>query len=163
MLPNSAPQASEVLQNVAATIAVDDGILYARTDSSETWVLGETAMRWRGANGTEEAYARDAGTTKRAADGTITRHPETTMVPNELFRVGGMLERATDVGLEETDDMYVLRWREHPGALTLYVDKETYAPLRFVDRSPQNTFDETIREFKVLPDTPANRRLLALQ
>ena len=40
------------------------------------------------------------------------------MVPNEIFRARGLLERAKNVGLEETDDAYVLRWRENPARRT---------------------------------------------
>ena len=101
------------------------------------------------------------------------------MVPNEIFRARGLLERAKNVGLEETDDAYVLRWREQSGPphwptieMTMWVDKETYAPLRFTDHSfgkdaegkPfDQTYAEDIVEFETLPDTPENRRLLALQ
>ena len=56
--------------------------------------------------------------------------------------------------------------------MTMWIDKETYEPLRFVDHSfgkdaegkPfDQTYTEDIVEFETLPDTPANRRLLALQ
>ena len=55
--------------------------------------------------------------------------------------------------------------------MTLWVDKETYAPLRFSDHSwgkavdgkPfDTTYTENVVEFKTLPDTPENRRLLEL-
>jgi hypothetical protein len=51
------------------------------------------------------------------------------------------------------------------------VNKETYAPMRFIDHSSGNDyrgkpFDETyievIDEYKVLEDTPENRQLLEL-
>ena len=55
---------------------------------------------------------------------------------------------------------------------TLWVDKETYAPLRFTDHSSGNdykgkpfdqTYIEDILEYKVLDDTPENRQLLELK
>ena len=55
--------------------------------------------------------------------------------------------------------------------MTLWVDRETYVPLRFADHSygrdvENKPFDETTTEtvsaFERLPDTPENRRLLQL-
>jgi hypothetical protein len=55
--------------------------------------------------------------------------------------------------------------------MTMWIDKETYAPLRFSDHSVgkdaygkplDHTYVEEIVEFKTLPDTPENRRLLEL-
>jgi hypothetical protein len=166
VLPNSAPQASEVLEQAVKAIDVDGGILYARSTTNygarEVWVRGEEAMRFKQTGGVEEVYARGEGVTVRDAAGQITRRPESQMVPTEIFRVGGLLERARDVGLEETDSAYVLRWYEHPARMTLWVDKKTYAPLRFEDRSARSLYTERILEFERLPDTPENRRLLEL-
>ena len=55
--------------------------------------------------------------------------------------------------------------------MTMWIDKETYAPMRFTDHSwgkaadgkPfDQTYTEEIVDFQTLPDTPENRRLLAL-
>jgi len=55
--------------------------------------------------------------------------------------------------------------------LSLWVDSETYAPLRYTDHSwgldasgkPfDQTYFETVQEFKKLPDTRENRELLEL-
>jgi hypothetical protein len=108
------------------------------------------------------------------------------MVPNEVFRARGLLESARagkDVKLEDEATVngrpaYVLRWNEKSGPphwptieMTMWVDKETYAPLRFSDHSwgkaadgkPfDTTYTEDVVEFMTLPDTPENRRLLEL-
>jgi outer membrane lipoprotein-sorting protein len=193
ILPNAAPQASEVLERAVQAVEVDDGgILYARSDvrwgptgeapagtqSRQVWVQGDTAMRWLEDGGNEEVYAKGEGTTRRSPDGKVRTEPDMQMVPNEIFRARGLLERARNVGLEETDAAYVLRWREKSGPphfptieMTMWIDKETYEPLRFTDHSfgraaDGKPFDETyteeIREFETLPDTPENRRLLEL-
>ena len=56
--------------------------------------------------------------------------------------------------------------------MTLWLDKETYAPLRFSDHSwgkavdgkPfDTTYTENVVEFKTLPDTPENRKQLGAQ
>ncbi|MDA0135932.1 hypothetical protein [Solirubrobacter deserti] len=193
VLPTSAPQATEVLEHAVNAVEVDGGgILYARskaqwgptdapptgTQSRQVWVQGGTAMRWLEDGGNEEVYRQGEGTTRRDPAGKVTEHPEMQMVPTEIFRVQGLLDRARNVGLEETDDAYVLRWNEKSGPphwprieMTLWVDKDTYAPLRFTDHSwgkdvkgePfDHTYREEILEFKTLPDTPENRRLLQL-
>jgi hypothetical protein len=54
--------------------------------------------------------------------------------------------------------------------MTLWIDRETYAPLRFTDHGEgrnadgpyDTTFTETVLRFERLPDTPANRRLLEM-
>lgn len=199
VLPSSAPQASEVLRHAVNAVAVDDdGILYARshvqwgptdgppndTQSRQVWVQGDTAMRWLEDGGNEEVFRKGEGTTRRTADGKVTSHPEMTMVPTEVFRAGGLLRKAqagSNVRLEEGEldgrEVYILRWNEPSGPphhpkieMTMWIDRETYAPLRFTDHSwgrdvegkPfDHTYVERIEEFKQLPDTPENRQLLA--
>src|SRR4051812_30059102 len=206
VLPTSAPQASEILQRATDAIAVDDGILYARSHaqigptggtpswsgSRQVWVLGDEAMRWLDANGNEEVYATDTGTTRRSSDGKVKTEPGTRMVPTEVFRARGLLAQAQRSGSgvrldgEQTvdgHDTYLLRWDEHMGAVTtvhtMWVDKSSYAPVRFSDRDmapsiptqpdgskPKGPLDQTyiedIDDFKTLPDTPENRKLLTL-
>jgi hypothetical protein len=188
LIPASAPQASEILRNAVNAVAVDDGgILYARSEvggygTREVWVLGDRAMRWRGADGAEEVFAAGKGTTRRSADGRTTTDPGASMIPGEVFRVRG-LRASDDVSLAGEATVrgrpaYVLRWNEKSGPphwptieMTMWVDKETYAPLRFTDHSwgkaadgkPfDRTYREDILEFRTLPDTPENRRLLEL-
>ena len=95
------------------------GAAPAGTQSRQVWVQGDTAMRWLEDGGNEEVYARGRGH-HAPLPGRQAAHARRTMqmVPNEIFRVGGLLERAKDVGLEETDDAYVLRWREKSGRRT---------------------------------------------
>ena len=198
VLPNSAPQASEILKRATQVVAVDDGILYARSHaqtgptggpptwsgSRQVWVRGNTAMRWLEDDGAEEVYAQGDGTTRRDADGTVKSDRGLRMVPTEVFRASGLLreaEKGANVKLvgEETvrgRDAYVLRWNEPASAkvtieMTMWVDKETYAPLRFSDHSSgtavdgkpfDQTYTEDVLEFKRLADTPENRRLLEL-
>jgi hypothetical protein len=190
LVPTSAPQASEILRNAVDAVAVDDGgILYARSEvdgygTREVWVLGDRAMRWLEADGDEEVFAAGEGTTRRDTAGRTTTDRDVRMVPSEVFRARGLLESAgRDVELEGEATVrgrpaYVLRWNEKSGPphwptieMTLWVDKETYAPLRFTDHSwgkaadgkPfDTTYSEDILEFKTLPDTPENRRLLEL-
>ena len=197
VLPNAAPQASEVLEHAVNAVDVDGGgILYARSDvqwgptggapegtqSRQVWVEGDTAMRWLQDDGTEEVFREGQGTTRRTADGETKTERGARMVPTEVFRVRGLLERTKNVGLEESElngrDVYVLRWNEKSGPpywptleLTMWIDKETYATLRFSDHSVgkdaygkplDHTYVEEIVEFKTLPDTPENRRLLEL-
>ena len=95
------------------------------------------------------------------------------MVPNEIFRAGALLEAAKSakgVELSEDGDAYVLRWREQSGPphwpkieLAMWVDKDTYAPLKFTDHSCgkdaegkpfDRTYSETILDFKTLPPRP---------
>ena len=69
------------------------------------------------------------------------------MVPNEIFRAGELLERGEGRQGHRRRDVdgrtaYVLRWSERVGPphwptieMTLWVDKETYAPLKFTDHS----------------------------
>lgn len=201
VLPNSAPQASEVLRHAVNAVAVDDGgILYARSkavygptggaptgeSARQVWVQGDTAMRWLEDDGDEEVFRKGEGTTQRTADGVTTSDRGATMVPTEIFRARGLLQKAqngTKITLEETSidgrDAYALRWNEPSGPphhptieMTLWLDKATYAPLRFVDhsagkdvegRSFDHTYTEEIQEFKRLPDTPENRQLLELK
>jgi hypothetical protein len=198
VLPNSAPQASEVLRHAVNAVAVDDGgILYARSnvqwgptgaapagkEAREVWVQGDTAMRWLDDKGYEEVFAEGEGTTRRGPDGELKTERDVRMVPSEVFRARGLLERARNVGLEEATldgrDVYVLRWNEPSGPphhpkieMTMWVDRETYAPVRFTDHSwgkdvEGKPFDQTYREdileFKTLPDTPENRERLKLR
>ena len=103
------------------------------------------------------------------------------MVPNEIFRAGALLEAAKSAkGIDLTEDgnAYVLRWREQSGPphwpkieMTMWVDKDTYAPLKFTDHSWgkdvegkafDHTYTETILDFKTLPATPENLKQLDL-
>ena len=114
VLPNAAPQASEVLERAVQAVDVDDGdILYARSNvrwgptgaapdgkqSRQVWVQGDTAMRWLEDGGNEEVYAKGEGTTRRSPDGKLRTEKDMQMVPNEIFRARGLLERAKNVGL----------------------------------------------------------------
>lgn len=105
------------------------------------------------------------------------------MVAGEIFRSAALLKAArsgSPVKLEETTlggrNAYALSWEEPSGPphhpkleLTLWVDRETYVPLQFTDHSygldaEGKQFDEilteTVSDFRRLPDTPENRRLL---
>jgi outer membrane lipoprotein-sorting protein len=201
LVPSSAPQAREIVRRASAVVNPDAGILYARSaaenrhadgtvDSYGTrrvWVHGTTAMRWLEDNGDEEVYAKGEGTTRfDPKTGKATRYADVTMVPNNIFRASGLLTAARagkDIKLagEETIDgrkAYVLRWEDNHGLpdtlhieLTLWVDQETYAPLRYTDHSwgldasgkPfDQTYFETVQDFQTLPDTPENRKLLEM-
>jgi outer membrane lipoprotein-sorting protein len=157
--------------------------------SRRVWVHGTTAMRWLEDNGNEEVYARGEGTTRfDPRTGKVTQHRDVTMVPNDIFRASQLLSdaragKAIKLAGEESVDgraAYVLRWDGAEGKglpdtvhieLTLWVDRETYAPLRYTDHSwgldrsgkpMDQTYVETVQDFQTLPDTPANRKLLAL-
>jgi hypothetical protein len=201
LLPASAPQASEVLRQAVDAMAVDGGgILYAETSvrtsygadygTRRIWVRGDT-VRFLQVSGTGDA---PAGSQEITRDGTITRyapdgHPTISMkgemVPGEIFRSAALLGAARahrQVDLEETTvdghAAYALHWEEPSGPphypkieMTLWVDRETYLPLRFTDHSSgrdveNKPFDETLTEtvnaFERLPDTPENRGLLEL-
>jgi hypothetical protein len=189
VVPTGAPAASEVVQRAIQTMAVPaDQILYARSHASDSgadygerqvWVHGDQQMRWLEA-GNEEVYAAGKGTT-RWWKGKVENHPDVTMVPNEIFRAGALLEAARSakgVTLTEEGNAYVLHWRERSGPpywpkieLSMWVDKDTYAPLKFTDHSWgkaangkdfDTTYTERILEFKTLPATPENLKLLEL-
>jgi hypothetical protein len=189
VIPSGAPAASEVLRRATETMAVpSDRILYAKSHAHATygdygerqvWVYGDKRMRWL-TDTTEEVFAAGEGTTAWH-DGKVERHPDTTMVPNEIFRAGALLQAAKaakGVAMTEEGDAYVLRWRERSGPphsprieLTMWIDKDTYAPLRFSDHSwgldaegkPfDQTYTEDILEFKTLPATPENLEQLEL-
>jgi hypothetical protein len=189
LVPSGAPAASEVLQRAIETMAVpSDQILYAKSHASDTgtdygerqvWVYGEKQMRWL-TDDSEEVFAEGKGTT-RWYKGKLENHPEMTMVPTEIFRAGALLEAgkaAKGIEMSETDDAYVLTWREKTGPphwpkleMTMWIDKDTYAPLKFSDHSwgrdvenkPfDNTFTEQILEFKTLPATPENLKQLEM-
>jgi hypothetical protein len=189
LIPSGAPAASEVVRRAILTMAVpSDTILYARSHARDSgadygerqvWVYGNERMRWRTPD-SEEVFVKGKGTT-RVRDGKVETFPDVTMVPNEIFRAGALLQAAKDaqgIALTETDDAYVLHWRETSGPphrprieLTMWIDKDTYAPVRFTDHSfgrdaegkPfDNTVTEDILEFKTLPATPENLRQLDL-
>jgi hypothetical protein len=190
VVPSGAPAASEVLQRAIQTMAVpSDEILYAKSHASDTgtdygerrvWVYGDKQMRWLTAD-SEEVFAEGKGTT-RWLKGKVETVPDMRMVPNEIFRAGALLEAARaakgGVSMTETDDAYVLTWREKSGPphspsieMTMWVDKDTYAPLKFTDHSwgkdvkgePfDNTYTEQILEFKTLPATPENLEQLEM-
>ena len=201
LVPTSAPQASEILRLAVQAVEVDDGgILYARSEaetrtdgevhefgSRQVWVLGDSAMRWLQEDGDEEVFKAGEGTTRYdPKTGELETEPDTRMVPTEVFRARGLLESArsgTDVELDGEATVngrpaYVLHWNEKSGPphwptieMTMWVDKETYAPLRFSDHSSgkaadgkpfDTTYTEDVVEFKTLPDTPENRKLLEL-
>lgn len=177
------------------------GILYAKSAAEnrhsdgtvdsygtrQVWVHGTTAMRWLEDNGNEEVYAKGAGTTRFDPEtGKATRYSDVTMVPNNIFRASQLLSAARAgkeirlVGEETVDGRraYLLRWNDNHDLpdtlhieLSLWVDSETYAPLRYTDHSwgldasgkPfDQTYFETVQEFKKLPDTRENRELLEL-
>jgi hypothetical protein len=121
------------------------------------------------------------------AENRIEVRRRTQQVPGEIFKARS-LWRQVQAGKarvrltgETTIDgraAYVLRWNENSGPphwpsieLTLWIDKETYAPLQFEDHSfgrdasgkPfDTTFTETVTRFERLPSTPENRKLLEM-
>jgi hypothetical protein len=189
ILPSSAPQAREIIQKSALAMQVDDGILYARSHaqigptggaptwegSRQVWVRGDAQMRWLDDGGDQEVFAEGHGTTRRTADGKLETDRDMRMVPTEIFRARALLGWKGAVDVEETADAYVLRWSENRYVkidFTLWVDKDSYAPLRFTDHSSgkdykgrpfDQTYTEEILDYKVLPDTPENRQLLELR
>ena len=107
------------------------------------------------------------------------------MVPSEVFRSAALLDAARagrQVDMQEAmldgRPAYALHWEEPsvPPAhakteMTLWVDRETYVPLRFADHSSgrdvnDRPFDyttvENVNAFERLPDTPENRKLVEL-
>ena len=155
--------------------------------SRQVWVLGDSAMRWLQEGGDEEVFKAGQGTTRwDPKTGEVETERDTRMVPTEVFRARGLLESARsgiDVELDGEATVngrpaYVLRWNEKSGPphwptieMRLWVDKETYAPLRFSDHSCgkaadgkpfDTTYTEDVVEFETLPDTPENRKLLEL-
>jgi hypothetical protein len=119
-----------------------------------------------------------------AADHRLTVSPGTKseMAP-ELFQARTLLAKARagqDVQLDEHADVdgrpaYKLTWAETSSHLTiemtLWIDRETYAPVQFTDHSRgldvhgepvDETYKATIANFEQLPDTPGNRRLLRM-
>ena len=187
--PTGAPAASEVLQRAVQAMAVpSDSILYAKSHASDNstdygerqvWVYGDKQMRWLEAD-SEEVFAEGKGTTRRLK-GKVETVPDMRMVPNEIFRAGALLEAAESakgVELSEDGDAYVLRWREQSGPphwpkieMTMWLDKDTYAPLKFTDHSWgkdvegkafDRTYTETILDFKTLPATPENLKQLEM-
>ena len=202
LTPASAPQASEILRLAVQAVEVDDGvILYARSESEtrtggeahrfgsrQVWVLGDTAMRRLREDGDQEVFKAGEGTSRwDAKTGKLTTDRGSRMVPTEIFRAAGLLQSARagkDIELDGEATVngraaYVVRWNEKSGPphwptieMTLWVDKETYAPLRFSDHSYgkavdgkpfDTTYTEDVVEFKRLPDTPENRTLLELR
>ena len=175
------------------------GIIYAETSvrssgggdygTRRVWVHGDDVrfLQVTGAGdapaGTQE-ITHDGTLTRYAADGhVLLRERGARMVPGEIFRSAALLDAARagrQVELEETAvdgrSAYALHWEEPSGPphfpkieMTLWVDRETYVPLRFADHSygrdvSDKPFDETLTEtvnaFERLPDTPENRRLL---
>jgi hypothetical protein len=201
LVPSSAPQAREIVKRASAAVDPSAGILYARSAAEtrngdgtvdsygirRVWVDGATAMRWLEDDGSEEVYAKGEGTTRfDPRTGKTSRFADVTMVPNDIFRASQLLSAARagkDIELagEETLNgrpAYVLRWEDNHGLpdtlhieLKLWVDQQTYAPLRYTDHSwgldasgkpLDQTYVETVQDFKTLPDTPANRKLLEL-
>jgi hypothetical protein len=145
----------------------------------QVWVYGDKQMRWLD-DRNEDVYAEGHGTT-RIRDGKRETDPGVRMVPNEVFRSGALLDaakKADGVELTEDGDAYVLRWREPSGPphepaieMTMWIDKDTYAPLKFTDHSWgkdvagkdfDQTYTETILDFKTLPATPENLKQLEL-
>jgi hypothetical protein len=189
VIPSGAPAASEVVQRAIQTMAVpSDTILYAKSHASATeadygerqvWVYGRKQMRWLQAD-SEEVYAEGKGTT-RWYQGQVKTFPDVTMVPNEIFRAGALLQAAKAAkGIEMTEEgnAYVLHWREKSGPphwpkieLTMWIDKDTYAPTKFTDHSTgldakgkplDRTYTEDILDFKTLPATPENLKQLEM-
>jgi hypothetical protein len=201
LLPASAPQAKEVLKHAVDAMTLDDGgILYAETSVSASngadygtrrvWVRGDE-VRYLQVTGTGDSGAgtqeitRDGKITRYAPDGHATMSMPGRMVPGEVFRSAALLDAARagrQVSMEEAmldgRPAYALHWEQPSGPphhpkieLTLWVDRETYVPLRFADHSygrdvNNKPFDYTVTEsvnaFQRLPDTPENRKLLDL-
>jgi len=177
------------------------GILYAETTVSASngsdygtrrvWVRGDD-VRFLQVSGTGDA---GAGTQEITHGGTLTRYAPDghvvmrqtgmRMVPGDIFRSAALLDAARagrQVDMKEAmldgRPAYALRWEEpsgpprHPKVeLTLWVDRETYLPLRFADHSygrdvNNQPFDyttvENVNTFQRLRDTPENRKLLEL-
>ena len=195
----SAPSAAEVAARASAVVDLSGGeILYAETNANRVgldgstsdygirreWVLqvaGESDPRTRflqvkgigdGPAGYEEISKPGFSERYKPDTGKVERVDGMQSVPGEIFRVGSLL-KAADVRMTDEGDAYVLRWREkRPGPpieYTLWVDRDSYAPLKFVDHSwgtdvegkPfDETFTETVQDFQRLPDTPENRKLL---
>jgi outer membrane lipoprotein-sorting protein len=201
LVPSSAPQAREIVRRASAAVDPGAGILYARSaaetqnrdgsvDSYGTrrvWIQGTTAMRWLEDNGDEEVYARGEGTTRfDPKTGKVIQHRDVAMVPNNIFRARRLLSAARagkDIELAGEATVrgrpaYVLRWHDNHDLpdtlhieLKLWVDQETYAPLRYTDHSwgldasgkpLDQTYVETVQDFQTLPDTPENRKLLEM-
>jgi hypothetical protein len=202
LIPASAPQASEILRRATDAMALDQGVLYAQTHRVRTqrggasedygvtreWVSAD-AMRMVQVSGTGDAPAgaeevsRPGSLSRYTPDGKVRTVPGMQAVPGEIFRAADLLRAAqarqgVDV-IDETGDAFVLRWREPSGPphqpvieMTLWVDKDTYAPLKLTDHSYgldaegkpfDSTLTETVDEFRRLPDTPENRKLLEHQ
>ena len=155
------------------------------------WVQGET-VRWLQVTGTGDGPAgyeevtRDGSTTRSLPEsGKRETHPGMRLIAGDVFRVSEKLRSARagkDVTLGEATldgrDAYVLTWRERSGPphwpvieLQLWVDGETYEPIKLVDHSwgkdaqgkPfDSTFTETVDDFEKLPDTPEHRKLLEM-
>lgn len=123
--------------------------------------------------------------TYTAADHRLTVSPETkTEMAPELFQARTLLAKARagqDVELDQHADVdgrpaYKLTWTDESSRrvsieMTLWIDRETYAPLQFTDHSRgldvdgqpvDETYKATIANFRQLPDTPGNRRLLRM-
>jgi outer membrane lipoprotein-sorting protein len=201
VIPSSAPQAREIVRKASAAVDPAAGILYAQsaaenrnTDGTvesygtrRVWVHGTTAMRWLEDNGNEEVYAKGEGTTRfDPRTGKVSQHRDVTMIPNDIFRASQLLRDARagkDIKLAGEDTIngrkaYVLRWDPDYNLpdtihieLKLWVDQETYAPLRYTDHSwgldadgkpLDQTYVETVQDFQTLPDTPSNRKLLEI-
>jgi hypothetical protein len=143
----------------------------------QVWVYGDKRMRWLDGRN-DDVYIEGEGTTS-IRDGKTLRSPEVKMVPNEVFRSGALLEaakKADGVELTEDGDAYVLRWREPSGPphepaieMTMWINKDTYAPEKFTDHSWgkdvegkdfDQTYTETVLDFKALPATPENLKRL---
>ena len=197
LMPASAPQAKEVVRRAVNAMALDQGgILYAETSvrasngadygTRRVWVRGDD-VRFLQVSGTGDAGSQeithDGTITRYAPDGRKTMSMPGRMVPGEVFRSAALLDAARagrDVDMDEAmldgRPAYALHWEEPSGPphypkieMTLWVDRETYVPLRFADHSygrdvENKPFDyttvENVTAFEHLPDTAENRRLL---
>jgi hypothetical protein len=199
LLPASAPQAKEVLKRAVNAMALDDGgILYAETSvaasngadygTRRVWVHGGDVrfLQVSGSSAGSQEITHDGTFTRYAPDGRVVMQEKgMRMVPGDIFRSAALLDAARagrQVTLEESmldgRPAYALHWEEpspvpiHAKAeMTLWVDRETYVPLRFADHSygrdvNDKPFDyttvEDVHAFERLPDTPENRKLLEL-
>jgi hypothetical protein len=201
ILPAGAPQAGEIAQRATEAMAVDQGVLYAETHATRTSTDGSSddygvvrtwvsphGMRLQQVSGTSDF---PAGAQEVSGGGTITRYlPDgstTTLkgsgVPGEIFRASDLLEAAQSrSGVDLVDGgggAYELRWRVSSGPpyfptieMTLWVSKDSYAPLKFTDHSwgrdyEGRPFDQTltqvVSDFKRLDDTSENEKLVAHQ
>ena len=154
LLPSSAPQAKEIIQQLRAGAArrrrhplrplarrrsARPAARRTWSGSRQVWVRGDQQMRWLEDGGDEEVYAEGKGTTQRRPTASADRRRTCGWSrPRSSAPGAAGLEGRRSTSRRPTPDAYVLRWSENRYVkidFTLWVDKETYAPLRFTDHS----------------------------